>query len=70
MGRSSMAFFHLPKTTARATPALTKQARDAILKTERALLLAVGSLVSHYVNNADRSVAAERSARFYGKCQR
>ena len=47
---------------------LTKQGQDAILKTERALLLAVGSLVSHYVNNADRSVAAERSACFYGKC--
>ena len=40
---------------------------DAIIKTERALLLAVGPSKSHVNYYADRSVAAGRSARFYSK---
>ena len=48
---------------------LTKFWRTAIIKTERAPLLAVGSTRFAQIDYADRSVAAGRSARFYGKCQ-
>ena len=55
--------------TAQGAALLTKWGETAIIKTERALLLAVGSTRFAQIDYADRSVAAGRSARFYGKCQ-
>ena len=55
--------------TAQEAALLTKWGETAIIKTERALLLAVGSTRFAQIDYADRSVAAGRSARFYGKCQ-
>lgn len=48
---------------------LTKQGQDAIIKTERALLLAVSPSLSCNKYYADRLGATKRSASFYGQCQ-
>ena len=48
---------------------LTKQGQDAIIKTERALLLAVSPSLSCNKYYADRLGATKRSASFYGKRQ-
>ena len=48
---------------------LTKFWRTAIIKTERAPLLAVGSTRFAQIDYADRLAPPRRSARFYGKCQ-
>ena len=52
--------------TAQGAALLTKWGETAIIKTERALLLAVGSTRFAQIDYADRSVAAGRSVRFYG----
>ena len=48
---------------------LTKWGETAIIKAERALLLAVGSTRFAQIDYADRLAPPRRSARFYGKCQ-
>ena len=48
---------------------LTKQGQDAIIKTERAPLLAVSPSLSCNKYYADRLGATKRSASFYGKRQ-
>ena len=53
--------------TAQGTALLTKWGETAIIKTERAPLLSGWLSVSANNYNADRSVAAGRSARFYGQ---
>ena len=51
--------------TAQGAALLTKRGETAIIKTERALLLAVGSTRFAQIDYADRLAATERSARFY-----
>ena len=53
--------------TAQGAALLTKWGETAIIKTERALLLAVGSTRFAQIDYADRLAATERSARFYGQ---
>ena len=53
--------------TAQGAALLTKWGETAIIKAERAPLLAVGSTRFAQIDDADRSVAAGRSARFYGQ---
>ena len=48
---------------------LTNRGETAIIKAERALLLAVGSTRFAQIDYADRLAPPRRSARFYGKCQ-
>ena len=48
---------------------LTKWGETAIIKAERAPLLAVGSTRFAQIDYADRLAPPRRSARFYGKCQ-
>ena len=55
--------------TAQGAALLTKLWRTAIIKTERAPLLAVGSTRFAQIDYADRLAPPRRSARFYGKCQ-
>ena len=55
--------------TAQGAALLTKRGETAIIKAERALLLAVGSTRFAQIDYADRLAPPRRSARFYGKCQ-
>ena len=53
--------------TAQGAALLTKWGETAIIKAERALLLAVGSTRFAQIDYADRLAPPRRSARFYGQ---